>query len=659
MYVTPQTDDGWVRSVQAAANAHFEVEVVFPVTDAFRDRVQGREKEIVFAARSRLARLGINVVPSTPPTWDGDRIEMRATVSATVSAYGVEPFLKDLVRPGLHVGRLVFCPAEQRLTSTEILEAVRDNTLQLPVDYSIDGDGRFTIRPSGHIYGLHPALTFEDLMTIAVRADGKDLLNRMQVRERVDQIVLPPGDGVITSCAMFLHKHYVVLDPEAGPLGQHLEAVVLDPISTRGTSVFLEFANHGDNTIVNPTVRAEVYHADPLLSRTRRWYGTGVELQVEAKGRSRAQLEYEELVGVFERLEEGATPGRYSHRVVAAVDDPLELVAGKPPIALWVKPHPEEDRTPILDVSSRLRDGVEVAARREHGTRMLADLPSGAGATLLLGYFPNLVEHLEICAAALDRRIKRIIFRRASYEHGSFLSARDHGRLADYEGLGVEVFWCHEERQHVVRHVFRGLRGFFVKPEDVERFRTSLIIASYGSALRLPDQTFASMRTLFADVNAFFGNNVSIMTGGGPGSMQQATDVADELDMLVGASFIEAEGQKTNESASYYQTFQGRSRQARQRWFEVASFHLFFMGGVGTLEEVGLTLTDMKLGVIERSPIVFFGPHGDEPYWTHLREQLDVMMAEGRAPDWLSTHTLVTSDPYEVTKFYKQVLELG
>ncbi len=73
---------------------------------------------------------------------------------------------------------------------------------------------------------------------------------------------------------------------------------------------------------------------------------------------------------------------------------------------------------------------------------------------------------------------------------------------------------------------------------------------------------------------------------------------------------------QTNQTAAFYQTFQGRSRQARQRWFEVASFHLFFMGGVGTLEEVGLTLTDMKLGVIELSPLVFFGRLDGKPYWS-------------------------------------------
>ncbi len=296
---------------------------------------------------------------------------------------------------------------------------------------------------------------------------------------------------------------------------------------------------------------------------------------------------------------------------------------------------------------------------RTYGTTMLADLPPGSESTLLLGYFPNLVEHTQICQAALEHKIRRIVFRRASYEHGSFFSARDHGRLADYETLGVDVYWCHDARRHVATHVFRGLRGFFMEPRMVDRFRSALIFAGYGSSKPLSTEEAAKLRHLFEHLRAFFGEDIAIMTGGGPGAMQQATDIAQEMGMLVGASFIETVDQQTNQTAEFYQTFQGRSRQARQRWFEIASFHLFFMGGVGTLEEVGLTLTDMKLGVIERSPLVFFGRYAGETYWDSLQRQFETMVEVGRAPRWVTENVLVTDDPRAIPRFYKDVLELG
>ncbi len=141
--------------------------------------------------------------------------------------------------------------------------------------------------------------------------------------------------------------------------------------------------------------------------------------------------------------------------------------------------------------------------------------------------------------------------------------------------------------------------------------------------------------------------------------MQQVTTAAHRLDLMVGSSFIETIDQQPNESADYYQTFQSRSRQSRQRWFEIASFHLFLLGGVGTLEEIGLTLTDMKLGVIEAGPLVFFDGSGDGFYWEGLQTQLTQMVEQGRMPAWLLEAILMTSDPDAVPRFYKQALRLG
>lgn len=659
MFVTPQTEDGWITAVRMGSSAA-EVDVVFEPTPEFAARIRGREAEVVFAARSRLARLGVDIVPTGALAWDGDRIGATMRVETTVSAYGVEAHLERFLMPGLAVGRLVFCPEERLLSSAGIYEALQKNEFQLPSGYSIDGDGRFRIRPRSHVYDLREPISFEDLLTIGFRADGRALLNRLQVRREVDAIRLPAGDGVITSCSMFLHHHYVVLDPGDGTLGTHLQAVVLDPVSTRGTNVYLEFANRTDHPIINPAVGARVFAADPLVSKTRRWYGTGVAFPGhDGDGPAPLEVEHAALAKAFDALESQDAGSRYSHRMVAVVDEPLALLNGGEPLLHWRKPEGAGGPRLDTDVSARRPDGVELAGVGERGTQALRELPKNGRATLLLGTFPNLVEHVEICNAAVEGRIGRLIFRRASFEHGSFLSARDHARLADYAGLGVDVFWCNDQRQHVVRHVLRGLRGYFVMPSEVERFRTSLVAAVYGSARQLPPDQVDRMLALLQRLHAFFGGSLAIMTGGGPGAMQQATDVALDMGMLVGASFIETVDQTTNQTARFYQTFQGRSRQARQRWFEIASFHLFFMGGVGTLEEVGLTLTDMKLGVIDLSPLVFFGRHGDDPYWDDLRRQFEVMVSEGRAPEWLLTHSLMTDDPDEVIDFYRKTLSLA
>ena len=659
MFRALQTPDGWLTAAHPPQDGVHRIEVAFQTEELFRSLVRGREGDLVFAARSRLARLGIDVAPAGELTWDGELLMLEVTVKAAVSTYGIEPLLGEILVPGLRVGRLVFCPAEGRLTSDQIDRLVLNNELQLPASFSIDHDGRFRIRPRGHVYDLIEPLTADSLLTIVARADGKDLLNRIQARRPVDRIVLPARDGVITSCSMFLHQHYVVLESEASPLGQHLEAVVLDPVTTRGTNVFLEFTNDTDHRIVNPSVAASVYEAVDVKPPPARWYGTDFT-PPEAETVGPAARDYELLAEVFDRLESRSERRRYSHRLVAVVSSLEKLLNGTEPEAVWRSPPRPVSPVEGPDVTSRLQDDMpDYGGSLDYGTSLLADVSPGARVTLLLGYFPNLIEHSQICSAALEGKIRRIIFRRASFEHGPFLSSRDHGRLADYKGLGIDVFWCNDERKHVVTHVFRGLRGYFTEPENMERFQNALIFAAYGSSRPLPDDEVVKVERLLANLKAFFGPDIAILTGGGPGAMLQTTTIAQRHGVLAGASFIETVDQMTNETAEFYQTFQGRSRQARQRWFEVASFHLFFSGGVGTLEEVGLTLTDMKLGVIELSPLVFFGHHGEEPYWRGLAGQFDIMTDAKRGPPWLESHTLMTDDPDAVPAFYKRILELG
>jgi predicted Rossmann-fold nucleotide-binding protein len=349
--------------------------------------------------------------------------------------------------------------------------------------------------------------------------------------------------------------------------------------------------------------------------------------------------------------------------MMAASTNPSGLLAGGEPELLCALPdHPlptlgrAENHPQIVTADPSPLPSPEII---DSATGPLDQLPDRAEATLLLGYFPNLIEHTEICTAALRRKIARLCFRRASYEHGVFLSDRDHGRLADYAGLGLEVYWCNEHRNHVVQQVFRGLRGYFTAPDKVDRFQSALIFAIYGSIKPLSAVEIACTERLIGNLRGLFGHDIGILTGGGPGSMLQVTDTAHRLGLMVGSSFIETLDQETNKTADFYQTFQARSRQSRQRWFEIASFHIFLVGGVGTLEEIGLTLTDMKLGVIESSPVVFLDSSGGEFYWDGLRTQLARMVQAGRLPVWLLDNILMTADPDEIPRFYKKTLRLG
>ena len=74
----------------------------------------------------------------------------------------------------------------------------------------------------------------------------------------------------------------------------------------------------------------------------------------------------------------------------------------------------------------------------------------------------------------------------------------------------------------------------------------------------------------------------------------------------------------------------------------------------GILEEVGIELCNLKLGIRPRVPYVFFNAE----FWEDLRRQLRVMIKQGRAPAWMTDYILFTDDPDEVVAFYRRKLQV-
>jgi predicted Rossmann-fold nucleotide-binding protein len=657
-YQTPETPDGVIRKVEFAPNGvpAVKVEVEFKVSKEFRARCEGSAKSVAFAARSRIARLGIDVEPASSIVFENGRAMLAARLSPNVKEYGIDRFLDCLIVPGLKLGRLVLVREENQLSSEEIYSSLERNEFQLPSGFSIDAEGSFTIQTHKLRYVLSKKLTPEDALAILTQDGGKSILNRLQVPRPVENLVIPPGNGIITSCSMFLHKHYVVIDPDAGALGRHLNAIVLDPVATRGTRVFLEITNSSDRQIVNPFVKAKIYAADERTSTTRFFPAAVVEEQ-RATHEASSLPSYETLATYYATHLPEVAERSYQNRPLIVVEGLRAISAHKLPLLVSTRPQ-TTSKSP-----ASLRSTVDYthagSTSDSFATRMLGQIPEGKNATLLLSYFPNLIEHVAICNAVLEKRIDTLVFRRASFEHGQFFSANDHTRLADYEALGAKIVWCNDDRRHLAVHAFRGLRGYFVEPEEIQRFKSTLVLAVYGSAEKLTDPDVASLREFLSQLKQLFGGHIAILTGGGPGAMQQATDIALEQGLLVGANYIETIDQATNKAAHFYQCFQDRNRHNRQRWFDIASFVVFCVGGLGTLEEVGLTLTDMKLGMVERGPVVFFGKYKDDVYWSHLQTQLARMVQAGRAPGWINDNILFTGDAARITSFYKKVLGLG
>lgn len=647
-YFTPHTPDGIIEAIHFDAPGLFRCTARFAMPEAFRRRID-HGASALFAARSRICRLGIAVNPAAEVRYESDHCHIELRGRSLIPSYQLEPLLPECLVPGVGIGRLVACDPADRCTADEIHASLGARELLLPRGYSLNADGAVEFAPQFCLYEFGTPVTRDQLFTILNRNYGKDLLNALQTRRNIDALVLQPGQGVITSCAMFLNQHYLVLDTESSDSAAHLSARVLDPLETRLSKVFLEFENTSKSVVVNPRARARIYRADRRDYPRRSMVAVG-----DVAGPAAGTAAFEQVEALFQtaRTLSGGSPGRV---ICEHEDAPMamgEIVTGLVSgmggarCALHAPRHvlhrsPEAMRRRAKDLAERHR------------------IPTDRPVTLFSEYFPDTVEYPELLSAAAAGSLKSLVFRQASAERGPFFSERDHVRMADLADFGTEIYWANPLLRHVARLTQKERRTFFAPEERVQEFQDALVMAVYGSVMDLTDADQNRLATLLSRFKALFGGSLALLTGGGGGVMKHVSEIGQSLGLMVGCNYLENADQNIDPAVGFYQMFQGGSRHMRQRWFEVARFHLFCIGGVGTLEEIGLTLTDIKLGLLNREPIVFFGRETADLYWRDLVAQLGKMVDSGRAPRWIASNLLVTDNPDDAIAFYQQVLQIA
>src|SRR3954463_9967412 len=624
--------DGQILTVKNNGSDKVALTLAFwPRNPAEMEFLKAHLAEIHFTERSSLARIGIEMLLHGGPKIDGNRLLLEAEAFIYDANFPNAPYWKKLLRSGTPVGRLFYAPAAAKLSTGEIWSAIKANDLKLPNTISIDSRGRVFLTPHQVSYTLNPKLQRPNFERIVAGNAGRSYLDRVQVRHDAAPLTIPPHSGILTSCSMYLKEHFVVLNQGEGNFGIHTSAVLLDPIKTFGTNIMLEIYNTGDQPVVNPVVSVEVFRApeanDPefktLTKRRTRLLATATELYKcldENPRRENGEAKPRTKITV-----KGQSATTENHAIFLKAGDDIKK-------ALGAAGGPCGHRTMI---------------------QALDAAPENAD-TLVLDYFPSLLEQIELVTRIGDVKLKRIIFRKASRTHGYFLSSNAHARLDTFEAIGLQVYWYDELTKDLYLHTYKKDHGFFVREESARKFQESTILAFYGSAIGLEQQDTDRISSLVDKLTSFIGTNLGVLTGGGGGVMRLATDQARGKGALTGACFLELEAQPPELGVDFFNTFQESSRHFRQKWFEAADFCIFNVGGVGTLEEVGIEMCNLKLGIRPRVPYVFF----NAKFWTDLRRQLRHMIRTKRAPAWMADYILFTDDPDEVVAFYRKKLQV-
>jgi len=626
------SQDGQILTVKNKDERSTTLTLAFwPRNPAELESLKSLLPQLKFTERSSLARIGIEMLLQGPPVIEGNRLILTADAFIYDASFPNAAYWKKLLRPGAPVGRLFYAPVAAKLSTAEIWAAIQANDLKLPNTISIDSRGRVFLTPHQVSYTLSPKLTRLNFENVVAGLAGRGFLDKVQLRHDASPLTVAPHSGVLTSCSMYLKEHYVVLNQGEGNFGLHTSAVLLDPIKTFGTNVMLEIYNPGDQPVVNPMVSVDIFRAPPF---------SDPEFKTLAKKRQRLLGTATEL---FKCLD--ANPPRDTREARPRTKITVRGQSGA-----------NENRSVLVRANEELKKFLEGDACPIGSRTMiqaLDDAPDDAD-TLIVDYFPDLLEHIELLTRIGEVKIKRIIFRKASRTHGYFLSSNAHARLDTFDAIGVRVYWYDESTKELYAHVYKKEHGFFVREELSRKFQETTLLAFYGSAVGLDPADTARITGLVEQLTGFIGPNVGVLTGGGGGVMRLATDQARNKGALTGACFLELEAQPPELGVDFFNTFQESSRHFRQKWFEAADFCIFNVGGVGTLEEIGIEMCNLKLGIRPRVPYVFFNAR----FWGDLRKQLKIMISTKRAPAWIADYILFTDDPAEVVAFYRKKLQV-
>jgi predicted Rossmann-fold nucleotide-binding protein len=625
------SQDGQILTVKNKDESSVSLTLAFWPRNAVElEFTKARLPELKFSERSALARIGIEILVHGPVRLEGNRLELDVEAFIYDPSFPNASYWKKLLRSGSPVGRLFYAPAAAKLSTEEIWTAVKSNLLKLPNTISIDRAGRVYLTPHQVSYTLNPKLQRLNFERVVSGNAGRSFLDKVQVRHEAAPLTIPPHSGILTSCSMYLKEHFVVLNQGEGNFGIHTSAVLLDPIKTFGTNIMLEIYNTGDQPVVNPMVSVEIFRAPEA---------NDPEFKTLAKRRQRLLATASDL---YKCLDEKA---------------PRDNLEAKPKTKITVRNQSAtmENRSLLVKSGDDLKKLLGPTGACGHRTMIQAlDAAAENADTLILDFFPDLLEHIELVTRIGDVRLKRIIFRKASRTHGYFLSSNAHARLDMFDAIGLQVYWYDELTKELYLHTYKKEHGFFVREEMARRFQECTILAFYGSAVGLEPADTARISGLVEKLTGFFGHNLGVLTGGGGGVMRLATEQARSKGALTGACFLELEAQPPELGVDYFNTFQESSRHFRQKWFEAADFCIFNVGGVGTLEEIGIEMCNLKLGIRPRVPYVFFNAR----FWGDLRKQIREMIRTKRAPAWIADYVLFTDDPDEVVSFYRKKLQV-
>jgi len=295
---------------------------------------------------------------------------------------------------------------------------------------------------------------------------------------------------------------------------------------------------------------------------------------------------------------------------------------------------------------------------------------------LLTRYFPSPMMKRMLLSNQVQRCLKGIYFLYPSFSNLNFFSGEDRAVLHDLDKFGIRVFWVDKTTSQILQYAQKPDRdtGLFVPLHQVENFIKSTVFGIYGSNL-MAGKFEDELRVLFKGLlemrpqmnHPLLNKNttISLVTGGGPGSMEVGNQVAKELHILSCANIVDFRAkeddpvmheQLQNPYIEAKMTYRLDKLVERQAEFNL-DFPIFLTGGIGTDFEYSLEEVRRKVGSVAITPVLLFGTY---EYWKEKissRFKSNLRTGTIRGSEWISNSFFCIQNAEQGLKVYREYFQ--
>jgi predicted Rossmann-fold nucleotide-binding protein len=636
------TQDGYLWAINNQDNLIQAVISFNDISSRFINLI--KINNLHFIMRSRLCQLGLDckLMSFEKPFHHKNKLECVIEINYSRNNFIAERTVQYLLNCGkqIPIGKLFLKLERRKLLYESIIKNIYAIDLPLIEAQNIlPGKNDNIIIPidqTNYIYEKNNLPNEDQLHYILTAGTRQDLdFFRIQQRTSLPQNV-PPNGWVLTQLPHFkLKEHFatiesLTLDGNIVKDLHHASASLFDPIGYKQveTRPMIEVFNSSDQPLKFDGVSISLYRPAKRFC----------SIQVPANIRLEEVLSFNSvLTENMDKFLKGSDIGedRYLKHSAFLVDkteiDKLDKLKN----------------TTISNLNFyNLEDNPEFKILDEISNEYIK-----ASGALFSYYFPrwDISSKIELC----KNNINAIIFRNSSYRHNPFFSEFDIITLKRLNKLGIRVIWLKDN--NVYEYFIRENCGFFLDKKIHQRFNYATFFACYGSGVKVSESIIAQLPDFFVQLKNLFGE-IGFITGGGSGLMEAVNKSAFELNFLSASCCLSTEfseiPQKMNDFTNIFMYFAEDCRHIRQKNFSIARFPIFFPGGAGTLEEIGIELCNQKLGVRDNAPFIFFNSN----YWIPIKSFVKNSIKNNLLKEKILNNIFFVDDLSEAINIYKDFL---